>query len=322
MTGLISFQECLDISENTNKNLLLGNGFSIDLFPEIFSAELLKKNKLLSNYFKEYNTSSFEAVLHELEKEPIENINIIQELKLNFIETILNNHPENIYSINETAYSYCYVFLKEFNGNRIFTVNYDLLLYWAYLYFSYNGFERVQFSDGFRPAGKDLVWIDKSYASMSQTLNYLHGSLHIYTNNNRITKQRAKPHEDSLKSEIEQSVRDSRYPIFITEGSTGGKLQQIKTNPYLNCCYEHLKEIAGNLFIYGHSLRDEDDHIFEAINFNSGLKRIFVSQYKEQGSYQIQKKIDFWRFSNPEKEYYIFDAESANVWGKSTPTPT
>jgi hypothetical protein len=87
----------------------------------------------------------------------------------------------------------------------------------------------------------------------------------------------------------------------------------------LGRAFSSLKSITGNLFIFGHSIRDEDDHVFDYVNTNNtGLKKIFISIFGDPQSPANQKiinKINRWDEANPNKHYYLYDSKSANVWG-------
>lgn len=89
-------------------------------------------------------------------------------------------------------------------------------------------------------------------------------------------------------------------------------------NTYLGRAFASIKEIGGSLFIFGHSIRDEDDHVFNFINEESkSLKNIFISLFGNVNSLENQKiinKVEGWKSKNEEKRYYFYDASSANVW--------
>ena len=69
MPRLLTFDQALDQSAKGNRHLLLGNGFSVALFPKIFSyASLLatadfKGRDYLKAIFGALNTSDFELVI-------------------------------------------------------------------------------------------------------------------------------------------------------------------------------------------------------------------------------------------------------------------
>nr|HPI63344.1 hypothetical protein [Alphaproteobacteria bacterium] len=66
-----------------------------------------------------------------------------------------------------------------------------------------------------------------------------------------------------------------------------------------------------------HSLRNEDDHVFNLVNKNTRLKKIFISLFKnDNGFYDeaIIEKVKNWRLEYPNRNYILYDAASAKVW--------
>ena len=55
------------------------------------------------------------------------------------------------------------------------------------------------------------------------------------------------------------------------------KVSDIKDNKYLSYCLEQLKNISGNIFLYGVSMNKNDSHIWNAIKKNSNIENIYIS---------------------------------------------
>ena len=90
----------------------------------------------------------------------------------------------------------------------------------------------------------------------------------------------------------------------------------INENDYLQYCYNKLSEISGVLFIHGHSLNETDQHIFDAINKNLKIKKIYISVHKDTETLDDKKKLAKKRlkmFYNLQRLRY-YDADSANIW--------
>ena len=62
------------------------------------------------------------------------------------MEAIAENHPDHPFEIEKEQYAKCKQFLLNFD--RIFTVNYDLLLYWAVMQSEVQ--PNIPCDDGFR----------------------------------------------------------------------------------------------------------------------------------------------------------------------------
>jgi hypothetical protein len=337
---LHTFSECLEIAEKSSgkNHLLLGNGFSISLFPEIFNYKKLAdeiKSEKIKNIFKSFNTNDFEYVLRKLTdalevtklyKESKKLTKEIEEdaenLKKILIDAISKCHPLNPKSISEEQYFSCRNFLNNFSG-KIYTLNYDLILYWVLMHFLDDEENRLPCDDGFRTSGENedvISWeIGREH---DQNINYIHGALHIFSKNDEITKYTWRNKDSSIIEQVRESLQNSNYPVFITEGNNKHKIARINANSYLGRSISSLKSIRGNLFIFGHSLRGEDDHIFNIINEvkgkkSNGVSNVFVSVYGDintKDNQQIVNKIKKWERDYDRRKYYIYEASSAKVW--------
>ena len=150
MAKPMEFDKALSMSNDAEKHLLLGNGFSCALYPDIFTYNALlekafKKNSHLKKVFDKLETQDFERVIRSLEEashllecynngHKIRDIrdtlkNDANELKTSLIETISEKHPKSSAEVSEAAAKACDDFLSKFS--KVYTLNYDLLLYWV-----------------------------------------------------------------------------------------------------------------------------------------------------------------------------------------------
>ena len=95
-------------------------------------------------------------------------------------------------------------------------------------------------------------------------------------------------------------------------------MAKIIHNGYLNSCYKSLKNIGGDLVIFGTTLESNDEHILSAI-LNSNVKNIYlgVSSLGKGGDFGL--KIDEYNKTAPEKKrktLHFYDYLTANVWSK------
>lgn len=338
MNKALTFEECIKIS-SAKKHLVLGNGFSIDLFPNIFNYKKLAEKITDPNIqaiFKEFNTSDFEFVVLKL-TESLRvlsyydtNKNIFDKVKFDaerlkdiLISVISEAHPENPTAITENQFKSCYDFLRHFEEGRKYTFNYDLILYWVYMHFLEDTNLALKSDDGFRTSTDNdsmVTWeIGREH---QQNLYYLHGAMHIFKDSySSIQKYTWRNGDKTIGQQIRESIDDNKFPVFISEGTTEHKLKRIKENGYLARSFSSLKSISGDLFIFGHSIRDEDDHVFEIINSNRSLKKIFISAFGSLDSDSNKKKttkIESWKkdYTSKGREYILYDSSSTNVWKK------
>lgn len=338
MEYIHNFEDC--INETTNKrHLILGNGFSVDIFPNIFNYKKLAEkisDPNIKAIFSEFDTTDFEFVILKL----TESLRILdyydkskviyskvkndaEKLKEILISVITESHPENPTSISDTQYLSCYEFLKYFEEGRRYTFNYDLLVYWVYMHFLDNGQYKLNNDDGFRTDVDNSFMVTWEIGrEHQQNLYYLHGAMHIFKDElGRIQKYTWRNGDKTIGLQVKESIENGQFPVFISEGTQEHKLKRIKENGYLARSFSSLKSIAGDLFIFGHSIRDEDDHVFEVMNSNRSIKRIFISLFGNQSSENNQKiihKVNHWRseYTSKGREYIFYDSASAKIWNK------
>lgn len=334
----ISFSEALGKAEE-KKHLLLGNGFSIAVRPDIFQYQSLYTSAQFSNVpsvekiFTALGTNDFEAVIRLLVNMAKalsaydDTADIIQkierdaeELKLILIDTIAGHHPERPNNITDDQYRSCRQFLNHFS--RIYTLNYDLLLYWALMNKNV-GYQSLISDDGFRnsedPAGY-VTWQEANSAN----IHFLHGALHLFDVGHEIIKYTWSKTGIAIVDQIRGALNQEKYPIFVSEGDSNSKMNKILHNAYLHKAYRSFCGISGSIFIYGHSLDSNDDHILNQIVDNTKIKSIFISLYGDpdsEGNRKIKEKAQSLATKRKRKkankvlEIHFFDAQSAHVWG-------
>lgn len=355
MEKLLTYEEVLELTEEHTRNLLLGNGFSIafdinrfsftNLLQSAVENSIIEKDSELYTIFKSLGTSDFENVIRLLESSSEvlsiynpESKNIIDKLKLDaqslkshLVDIVTNNHPINATKIPEEEYFNCIAFIKRFD--RIFTLNYDLLLFWVLMKF--NELEeqdkfisdkdcRLKVSDGFGNSeygDNDTYVIYKNNdSSFYQTIHYLHGALHIFDKESEIIKNTYSRTEKTLKQQTLDNLEKSIYPIFISEGTTNKKKARIIHNSYLNNSFKILRTLKNNdskfkkensIIIFGTMLKSNDTHIIEAIVEN-GVKNIFI------GISCLDKKSELLVFeeylANKKITLQYYDYKTVKIW--------
>jgi hypothetical protein len=164
---VITFAEALAQTEDVKRHLLLGNGFSIALFPNRFSYGSLLDSVDFTAYpeaklaFEALATTDFEIVIQALRQAvtllPIYGGDAAartlmerhaEALKELLVQAIAGKHPERPGDVSEEQYRACRRFLAYFAGdtrNRkaqggkdlrgsLYSLNYDLLLYWVLMH--------------------------------------------------------------------------------------------------------------------------------------------------------------------------------------------
>lgn len=368
MDRVVSFPEALAATEHQKRHLLLGNGFSISLFPDRFLYRSLLEVADFSDIpaarqaFDSLGTTDFEAVIHALRqasallplyRDDAETSRRMEDhaerLKEGLVQAIAGRHPERPSEVSDAQHRSCRNFLGHFAGDRrkqtgkdcrgsIFTLNYDMLLYWASLHdeileldeagtFTPTRLEPIQHDDGFRsPDGEpeaDYVTWDGEEA-YSQCIYYLHGALHLYDYGHRLQKICWKRSGGTpLVDQIRKALDERRFPRFVSEGRSEAKFERIRHSGYLHTGLRKFRGACnsrGALFVYGHSLADNDAHIFKQIS-RGKIQTLYVSLYgdaESEGNRAIREKATLIAACReedlPRLEVYFYDAGSANVW--------
>lgn len=360
MTNVITFQEAIKKADTYNtKHLLLGNGFSIACVPSIFTYNSLFEEADFSIYpeiekaFSKLKTTDFELVINALESASIvlpaydENLTVISRkmqihsnrIKELLIETIANRHPPFPSEINENKYKSCRKFLSYFvnkkSTGRVYSLNYDLLLYWTLMHEMENEDFELNHNDGFGrdsqlengeyEVSTELIWQGKSD---SQNIHYLHGALHLFDGGSQLEKFSWTDTGMRLIDQARKALEENKFPVFVTEGDSEKKMKKITHNPYLFNGYKSFESVtkAGKsknpgstcIFTYGVSFSDNDRHIFSKIA-HGRIKHIFISIYGDPKN-DFNKNIIALSegLKSSRKEYPLkityYDAESAKVW--------
>lgn len=338
---LLTFSEALKVAEG-KKHLLLGNGFSQALKPDIFSYKALLEEADFSGVsegarkaFDLFRTQDFEIIIRALtdaaklmelynkglEKRAPDFNKDAEKLREILIDVIASRHPSLPSDIKESQYLHCCRFLSNFE--TFYTLNYDLLLYWALMHS--DGKEKMKIDDGFRmpdDGPSDFVsWNVEN--TKSQRVFYLHGALHLFDAGTEIQKYTWINTGIPLLRQIRKAMDDGMFPLFVAEGKSEEKKTRINHSGYLNRGYRSFASIKGNLFVYGHSFAENDAHILKLIE-QGRITSLFVSIYgdpESKGNKEIIKRAEAMEIyrksvneSNQLKAFY-YDADSANIWG-------
>lgn len=323
------------------KSLLLGNGFNLALLREEGLSYRRLKDGLNSQDFHiqdsikdelEQENNNFETLIRKLEEasriagvygaNSAEMNNDAIALRNGLAETISTLHPLQERIVANGASKNCSRFLRKFSS--IFTLNYDLLLYWVILS---ECLER-KFKDGFgrlNPEGP-LVWLNRD----GQNIFYVHGALHLYRQNYenfdsdflldqshfifKIVRENG-----ALLDQVVENISNGKYPFTVVEGNQTQKLQTIIENVYLRDCMDNLKRLSGEVYTFGWSASiPEDTHILNALGASKVTKCFFGVRAGcnlvpiEEQFYSINAKRS--RESRERLELIFYDSDSAPVW--------
>lgn len=336
----VSFEKALELSQGQKqRHVLLGNGFSIACRKDIFQygrlferAHFDSVSPRIRRAFEVLATTDFERVIRALRdlatlldvyvpsssSVSAEIVREAEALREVLVTTIASSHPDRPGDISSEEYQHCKRFLGHFQ--RIFSLNYDLLLYWTLMQSEIE--PNLACDDGFR---KPEDHYDASYVTWEpentyeQNVYYLHGALHLFDAGAELQKYTWANTGIALIDQIRDALSKGFFPLFVAEGTSEEKIVRIRHSDYLAKGLRSLIPIKGALFLYGHSLADNDNHILRLIQ-HGRTSQLFVSLYGKptsKSNAEIIRKaqgLALARGPKHELEVHFYDAESAEVW--------
>lgn len=268
-----------------------------------------------------------------------------ERLKEALVQAIAGNHPARLNEVTEDQYTSARTFLAHFAGadlessGKVYTLNYDLLLYWTLMHDPrplWNGKKFIKpddalylaSDDGFRAPDDNynapyVTW-DVDGGSNTQNIHFLHGGLHLFDAGSELQKicwERSGGMP--LMDQIRAALDSGRYPLFVSEGNSDSKKKKILHSGYLTRSFKSFAEVCkkeqSTLFIFGHSLSDNDNHVLKLIE-DGKCSALFVSLYGDPDSPSNLAIIERAKTISAARDRYPLDvvfysAESAAVWG-------
>jgi len=324
----ISFEDAIERTKGEDCSLLIGNGFSIEHFryENLLNASGLEHDEPVRRLFETLGTFDFELVIRALEDAGLVeatygneaqadrfqgDANRLREALVHAVRTTHPGHREDI----EGQIPSCVRFLKHFKA--IFTLNYDLLLYWVLV-------DADTFSDGFglgtEANGFRGPFMEQAYCNIYN----VHGGLHLFKRADGDVEKRIRGPSGVIDAIATSITEGKRLPLYVAEGTSSAKLGKINSVPYLRHCYDQLSDSAGNFFIYGHSASQNDAHIYRALFTSRDLNHLYFFIHQPTANLQAidGELARYQRLYASHVDYIFVDAESARVWNyEGRPSP-
>lgn len=327
LLGILPWETCK--AAFANADLFLGNGFSINLhsqfrYPSLFDRFLTACSGPDVAIFQAFKTTNFEEIQRELlsakkvadilgvtlsEADPI-----IAKLQDGLISVIHGIHPR-FAEMPEGLFERLSEQFDQFYD--VFTTNYDLFLY--HIIMASN--DRRKKLSTVRPY-QDFFWqhwgseflefMDYQNISYYKHAFYLHGGLFLFPGHtighyNTVKLKRRSSIADLLQT-IQDQIKGSRMPLFVSEGTWQRKLNTIRSNAYLSFAMERFQRAREHLVIYGGSLApDYDQHILDALNKKK--RRIAISLYiGDKDETVLKAEMHTFRARLAAHDVWFFDA--------------
>ncbi|MDO5671083.1 MAG: DUF4917 family protein [Corynebacterium sp.] len=342
MPEIMSFDSCIKECKEAGirPKVLLGNGFSIDYDKLIFEygslfdeAKLERLSEDKKDVFDAVDSRDFEVVVDRLRtasrivklyggdddfvKVLKDDADVVRD---GLAEVLIDNHPRSVSVLKSSEIVQARTFLAEFE--EIFTLNYDLLLYWVLNRVDglCNGVPRT---DGFGSRGDRLVWDPEN----EQVVHYLHGAFHLYVEDGKLYKRRYD--HAPIINQVQDALTEDTYPLVVTEGSSLEKKRRVKVDRtgYLSETHKRFSRLHGSLFVHGASLDNNDKHIFGAISRKgSRIDRLYVGLFLNGVGVEDVKNrargiAEEYKANNNRTELPVifYDSQTAEVWRTHEP---
>lgn len=342
MVTLLTFGEALKQADGGKRHLLLGNGFSRACRNDLFAYDALfaqaqdQLSPRAKKAFHALKTTDFEVVMRAL-RQAVDLVQVyaptnpklakqleedVDKLRDALAQAIASSHPDRPNKIKDAEFAACRAFLSHFDN--IYTLNYDLLLYWALMHSDGDDLNIVC-NDGFHQpedGPEDYVVWEVGDAG-SQNVFYLHGALHVFDAGAEVQKYTWCNTGIALVEQIREALSENRYPIYVTEGISESKMRRIQHSAFLSRAFRSFAHIGGSLFVYGHSLANSDEHVLRLIERGT-IKTVYVSIYGDPNSKDNQRIITRAQGFKSGRDHSgrrnkldvaFFDAASAEAWG-------
>lgn len=273
-----------DLASDPWPTLLIGNGMSINTWHKFAYPELRDHVVLelaAAQLFTDLNTSNFEEVLEGLwhaervltaMKENSEGVHALYEhVRQELVEAIQTVHVrwgslpmENLKQIAKVLDRH----------DLAFTLNYDLLTYWALMY-NQGTTEILDFfwNNPFEPSDTEIR------STTATGLLFLHGGIHLW--HDAVTGETGKwtnQQQGGLLAQLDAALaaNPNRQPLIVTEGRHAEKLRAIRRSDYLSFAYRRLSENRDATVVFGASFGPQDEHIVKALRAG-GRRNIAIS---------------------------------------------
>jgi Domain of unknown function (DUF4917) len=262
--------------------LLVGNGLSINVWEGFRYGSLYKEALRLGTgglskedraLFEALDTQNFERVLADLgtairvndalERDSAPLLARYQSVQAALGEAIRSVHipwvdvpAETLATIQQVLHKYEWVF----------TLNYDLLLYWAMGHNEDYG----RLVDCFWGSNCRFDPADADIRVRSVPVYFLHGAMHLIVEASGKTRKLKRTAALTLLDQFGQPIHSDPQarPLMVTEGSWRDKLQAIEANDYLAHAFETLQAADRSvpLVVFGCSLGEQDKHLTNALS--------------------------------------------------------
>lgn len=283
MTDLPTFADLVDYRTQACV-LLLGNGASmaawdgfaydslVDRLPQQHRelAELLRRvtgSTNVEQWLRTLDEMDGLAGHYSIDAATVERIeNDRAALRVALTNTILETHPASY----DDAAIHADVLDRLRMFTRIFTLSYDLLLYWSLA----GNF--ASFSDGFWKVNGFLTYMER-YPQRLIPVHWCHGGLHLFEHSGVGVTEKYVASSSTLIDQIRNGVSGgSPDPLVVLEGTHVQKATAVRNSYYLSSVFDRLRNAFGVVVTVGWAAAESDQHVADALLYGPSVERILV----------------------------------------------
>lgn len=321
---------------NGQRDLLLGNGFSMAALSRFayraiareVSVALGKYHTDIKTYLADSDIVDLEVVMadiregaaleepDELDPEDIRTIGGDQyaALQAAFIRALSGIHPKRPTFLDPHNWEACQDFAANFHD--IYTLNYDLLVYWLNM----KAKPDERWRDGFFPNDDDVLTYAPGNHDSRPTITFLHGGLHLYEVDGQFHKLVWAGPGETMITQLQDGLDLGIFPLFIAEGTQEAKQNRIAKSTYLREGFARLARAHGNIITFGVSFGENDIHVLETLAASRHLRSLSLGVFSENSLERYEKVIE--KFSTLRQAAghepiptFLYDAASVLPWG-------
>jgi len=285
-----------ELAEGGWKTLLVGNGASIAIWELFCYSSLFERACELDDggleapekgLFEQDETDNFEGVLLALRSgERVADLLRVETapFKLSYgrvkrslaaalrsVHIVRGDVPEGVLQKVRDALSVY---------DSVFSLNYDLLIYW-----SIASDEARRFPDCFFSADHWFNPADTTVLGGRTRVLFLHGGIHLETPDGVRVKKRVVADVGSLLDAFGEDAAGDGVPLVVTEGRWQDKLKVIRQSEYLRFAFEEFRDAPQPVVLFGTSL-ETDGHLVEVVK-SWGDVRLAVSVFGQDDAQRI-----------------------------------
>lgn len=324
--GTLANWEDICDAENWD-TLLVGNGLSVHLWDKFGYTSLYEAvcDSLLTpadkQLFELAGTQNFERVLGDLEL----SIKICRSSGLDpapivaryeSIKSALAGAVRQVHIGREEVPAEAMHVIKSemIEHDWVFSLNYDMLLYWAMGHALDGQSDYGPLRDYFFANGHHEFGYIKDVPASETPVYFLHGALHLVEVKESKSARKIVREAADVGTLLTKIGADGTLPLIVTEGRPLDKVETINSNLYLSHAWEKLRQRDEGIVIFGSSLGPSDQHLVDAINENRE-RAVAISMRPKRKSELMIRQARLGEILHVDRLYF-YEAETHPLGGK------